>query len=105
MVENLKLLLLIILPLLISNCGGAKYNYHFQKGRSLGFSRGTWILNDISTDLIKIEMGSFATAPSYGSRVKSNEAATKIRIYDLNKQELLSESSVHGIAKKIKNLR
>lgn len=57
-------------------------------------------LINISTNLIKDEMGSFALSSDNGPVVKSNEAATRIRIYDLNKLELISESSVYGIAKK-----
>lgn len=59
-------------------------------------------LINISTNLIKDEMGSFASSSDFGSVIKSNEASTLIRIYDLNNLELLSESSVYGIAKKIR---
>jgi hypothetical protein len=163
MLKIIKLLFILTISILLSNCGGTKYHYNFEKGKNIDFSQGKWILNkpytnynegriysiakkgftdilqdslleihdlrrdkliglqlpfdptpeqlkdlktgtnsdfliNISTNLLKDEMGSFASSSDFGSVVKSNEASTFIRIYDLNKMELISESSVYGIA-------
>ena len=57
-------------------------------------------LINYTTNLLKDEMGSFASSSNFGTVIKSNEASTTIKIYDLNKLELISESYVLGIVKK-----
>lgn len=165
MKKEYKILFLLIVIPLFSNCGGAKYYYNFERGKNLDFSQGKWILNkpytnynsdriysiakrefkdilknslfeiielrrekiigrqipfnptieelkdlktgtncdyliNYTTVLIKNEMGSFATSSNVGTVIKSNEASTTIKIYDLNNLELISESLVFGIVKK-----
>jgi|SRR5690606_10335934 len=55
-------------------------------------------LINVQSNIIKSETSSFPTAPAIGSSNKTNEAGIKIKIYDLNTQSLLSESSVTGRA-------
>ncbi|MGI0105270.1 hypothetical protein [Salinimicrobium sp. WS361] len=57
----------------------------------------------VESNIIKDEMGSFAHAPSVGFSTQANEAGISIKIYDLNSQELISESNVTGIAKVTKS--
>jgi len=56
-------------------------------------------LINYTTLLLKNEMGSFASSSNFGTVIKSNEASTAIKIFDLNKLELISESFVLGIVK------
>ena len=56
-------------------------------------------LINIQSNMIKDEMNSFPSKPAMGSTTKTNEAAILIKIYNLNTQELISESTVRGIAK------
>ena len=64
---------------------------------------GKDFLINVESNMLKNEMGSFAHAPAMGSTVKTNESGIKIRIYDLNTRELISESSVTGTAKVTKS--
>jgi len=47
-------------------------------------------------------MGNSAHSSNFGTVTKYNEASTKIQIYDLNKLELISESTSFGIVKETK---
>ena len=64
---------------------------------------GKDFLINVESNMIKNEMGSFAHAPAMGSTVKTNEAGIKIKIYNLNTREIISESSVTGTAKVTKS--
>jgi len=46
----LAYILLVLFPILLSSCGGAKYDYHFEKGKEVDFSQGKWILNEPRTN-------------------------------------------------------
>ena len=37
---------LVILLITFTSCGGAKYNYNFDKGKNVNFKEGKWILNE-----------------------------------------------------------
>lgn len=60
-------------------------------------------LINVQANMGKNEMGGIAHAPATGSTVKTNNAGSKIRIYDLRTGELISESSTSGIARVIKS--
>ncbi|WP_029034191.1 hypothetical protein [Salinimicrobium terrae] len=70
---------------------------YLQKATGMDF------LITVESNMIKNEMGSFAHAPSVGFSTQTNEAGISIKIYDLNSQELLSESNVAAIAKVTKS--
>lgn len=157
--------MLLFLILSITSCGGAKYNYNFEKGKKVNFKTGKWILNEpfsnyesyntykfakeefeeilgdslvelielrqtkiieeqlplnpttkelleirkfsecnflinIDSKIIKDQMGNSShSSPNVGVVTKYNEAQTKIQIYDLDKLELISESSAFGQVK------
>ena len=55
-------------------------------------------LINVQSNMIRDEMNSFPSKPAMGSTTKTNEAGIMIKIYNLNTQELLSESTVRGIA-------
>ena len=40
-----RLVALAVLVLVLTSCGNTKYNYHFERGRMIDFTRGEWILN------------------------------------------------------------
>lgn len=48
--KNLRILLYLFIAFSISSCGGAKYNFNFDKGKELNFKNGKWILNDPYTN-------------------------------------------------------
>jgi len=52
----------------------------------------------VKSIIVKNEMGSFANAPNNGISFKTNQAESAIRIYDLNKLMLLTESTIIGKA-------
>lgn len=158
----------LALILLFSGCGHTKYTYLVEKGKTIDFSEGKWILNEVSTNwdknrlqdiavagfgrilgdslfgldglrkdrlvgsrlpmtpsdnelsdlktgtdcdylitiesvIIKSEMSSFPMAPDFGSIRRVNEARTIVKIYDLNKLLLISESTMVGKADVTKN--
>ena len=163
--KTYKILLVFLLYLSISSCGGAKYNYNFERGKNINFKSGKWILNEpftnyidnnaykfskeefeiflgdslldltelrrtkiiekqltlnptleelleikkftncnflinIDSKIIKDQMGNSSLhTPSIGTVTKYNEAQTKIQIYDLDKLELISESTAYGQVK------
>lgn len=43
----MKKILFFVLILCIVSCGGAKYSYSIEKGTSVDFSQGKWILNEV----------------------------------------------------------
>ena len=53
-------------------------------------------LINIRAIVLKDEMSGFTGATTYGSRVRTNSVKVDINIYDLNKLELLSNSSIIG---------
>jgi len=53
--------------------------------------------------IVKDEMGSFANSPNFGTTKKTNQAESTIRIYDLNKLTLISESTIIGKAELTKS--
>lgn len=63
------------------------------------FSDCNFLIN-IDSKIIKDQMGNSSHhTPSIGTVTKYNEAQTKIRIYDLDKLELISESTAFGQVK------
>ncbi len=60
-------------------------------------------LISIKSIIVKNEMGSFANVPNIGSTIKTNQAESTIRIYDLNSLTLLSESTIIGKVEVEKN--
>ncbi|WP_158974309.1 hypothetical protein [Cellulophaga sp. L1A9] len=60
-------------------------------------------LINIKSIIEKDKMGSFPNTPNIGSTKKTNQAQITIRIYDLNKLTLISESTVIGKAELTKN--
>ena len=60
-------------------------------------------LINVQANMGKNEMGSFAQAPATGSSVNTNDAGSKIKIYNLKTGELISEGSTSGVAKVIKS--
>lgn len=44
-------LLILVFPILLSSCGGAKYDYHFERGKEVDFNQGKWILNNAHTNI------------------------------------------------------
>lgn len=162
--KTYKIIIVLLLTLSISSCGGAKYNYNFERGKKINFKKGKWILNkpftnyedydaykiakeefekilgdsllelielrrtkiiekqlplnpttkelleikeftdcnfliNIESKIIKNQMGNSSHHPNQGIVTKYNEAETKIQIYDLDKLELLSESTSFGQVK------
>ena len=82
-----------------------KPDFELSKEELAGIKTATgkdYLIN-VQSNMIKDEMGSFAHAPAMGNSTKTNEAGIKIRIYDLNTQSLISESSATGIAKVTKS--
>jgi len=43
--KTYKIIIVLIITLSISSCGGAKYNYNFERGKNINFKAGKWILN------------------------------------------------------------
>lgn len=76
-------------------------NEHDLKDLKIG-TNCDYLIN-IKSNIVRDEMGSFANAPNIGSTKKTNQAQSTIRIYDLNKLTLLSESTVIGKAELTKN--
>ncbi|MDW5290641.1 hypothetical protein [Formosa sp. PL04] len=63
------------------------------------FSGSNFLIN-IESKIEKNQMGSSSHhTPDFGTAIKYNEAWTKIRIYDLDKLELISESTAFGQVK------
>ncbi|UII81115.1 hypothetical protein [Flagellimonas sp. CMM7] len=152
----------LFLLLFLFSCNAPKYSYSFEKGKTLDFNQGKWVMNkphgsnnppdiyDYSTiyfkeilgdSLIRLdelrnvrivpvqfpfemsnsdlknaqiatkcdylisineknsknEMTGFVGSTNIGSATKTNEATIEIRIYDLNKRELISNSVVIGV--------
>ena len=160
-----KIIIILLLTLGISSCGGAKYNYSFDRGKKINFKRGKWILNEpytnydskdayefakqefkeilgdslldllalrqtkiigkqlpldptkselleikefsncnflinINSTITRDQMGNSShQSPNVGTVTKYNEAQTRIKIYDLDKLELISESIAYGQVK------
>ncbi|MEP6262873.1 MAG: hypothetical protein ABJ092_14950 [Gillisia sp.] len=59
---------------------------------------GKDFLINVQSNIIRSETTSFPPAPAVGSTNTANEAGIMIKIYDLNNQTLLSESTLTGIA-------
>lgn len=51
---------LILLLILFTSCGGAKYNYNFVRGKKINFNDGKWILNEPYTNYKDNDAYSFA---------------------------------------------
>ena len=68
-----------------------------------GKTTGHDFLINVEANMGKNEMGSFAHAPAMGSTINTNNAGSKIRIYDLNTGELISQSSTSGVAEVLKS--
>ena len=79
------------------------FNPSAEELAGISAATGKDFLINVESNMLKSEMNSFAHAPAMGSTVKTNEAGIKIRIYDLNTRELISESSVTGTARVTKN--
>ena len=159
-----KILPLLLLFIIFTSCGGAKYDYHFEKGKEINFENGKWLLNEpftnyksndaysyakkeleiilgdslielvelrqtkiigkqlplnptakelkeikalsncdflinIESKIIKDEMGNSEHSTNIGTVTKYNQASSKIQIYDLNKLDLISESTSFGEVK------
>ncbi|SDS69220.1 hypothetical protein SAMN04487764_2813 [Gillisia sp. Hel1_33_143] len=63
------------------------------------YSQCDYLIN-IHSEIIKDEMGSSSmSTPNIGTVTKYNDAKTKIIIYDLNKLELISETTAFGQVK------
>lgn len=164
-----KLLPLLFLLIIFTSCGGAKYDYNFDRGKEINFNNGKWLLNEpytnykdnnaysyasdefevilgdslielvevrqtkiigkqlplnptaeelqeikalsncdflinIESKIIKDEMGNSAHSTNIGTVTKYNQASTKIQIYDLNKLDLISESTSFGEVREKKTL-
>jgi len=41
-----NLILIFLVTIIFASCGGAKYTYNFDQGKSLNFKKGKWILNE-----------------------------------------------------------
>jgi len=52
--------LILLLALIFASCGGAKYNYNFEKGKNINFNDGKWILNKTYTNYNNNNAYSFA---------------------------------------------
>ena len=48
--KTYKILTIFLLALTFFSCGGAKYSYNFEKGKSINFKSGKWILNEPFTN-------------------------------------------------------
>ena len=46
----MKKFFFLLLIMVIASCGGAKYNYFFDTGKQLDFSKGKWILNNTESN-------------------------------------------------------
>jgi hypothetical protein len=58
--RNNKGILILLLALILASCGGAKYNYNFEKGKNINFNDGKWILNKTYTNYKNNDAYSFA---------------------------------------------
>lgn len=48
--KKYKGILTLLLVIIFASCGGAKYNYNFEKGKNIDFNDGKWILNEPYTN-------------------------------------------------------
>ncbi len=102
-IKSLAYILLVLLLILLSSCGGSKYDYHFEKDKELDFNQGKWILNDPQTNyrypgtIKKLALEGFQ---------KIIPDSSLFQIFDLRRTRLVEATiPIHPTLKDLKHLR